>query len=623
MCAQELLTLGKNCKFQIQNLQNFGKTKPRIFIVPSPVSLPSSLASASGPGCIPNLDGNWSESSDSGAESDSENISVCSNRDLTEKDRVSKHISVPKSTVEGSCPVAVSKAHNSSKKCKKVKKTSSNKSLKASDEKLMEGEFPPHKNTLTKCSEAGHLSGASQTLSDANSIVSENKTSIYGSSQSKVCDNLAGVVRTMNVNPSLTTMAMSASSSTALTNVIAFPSNMSGGPPVAVSGLSSSGAGGQLVAVPGMNLAHPPVFVLSGGGAFPAQLSAPNQQGNLIVAGNFAGPMALIPGSVSGKPPFPGMPISLQNSGGVKVSLGQQPGMVALAPSQIGLGTAPPPPPTQPAQTSGKIQPTPPIKNRENSPIVIPDERTKEMRIEPKIQEDGTVLWPCNVCAKICPSESDLKIHKKRHKIDEALICPYCQRSYVDQHRYKVHVRFHTGETPFHCDICGKGFRDDRKMKLHMARHNSGLSHKCHLCPRSFEGPKALEKHLNAHATGRYVAPKVIQKSDGTTAMALPDDKNRDEPPVSTLTGSSIMPDHPVVEVMPPVQEIVEPVVMNAPSPVVLTPPDITRLPEGLSFDLKSEGSREDDSVSACSSMISLTMEDIHQYNVAQTEHRR
>ena len=105
--------------------------------------------------------------------------------------------------------------------------------------------------------------------------------------------------------------------------------------------------------------------------------------------------------------------------------------------------------------------------------------------------------------------------------------------------------------------------------------------------------------------------------------MALPDDKNRDEPPVSTLTGSSIMPDHPVVEVMPPVQEIVEPVVMNAPSPVVLTPPDITRLPEGFSFDLKSEGSREDDSVSACSSMISLTMEDIHQYNVAQTEHRR
>ena len=62
-----------------------------------------------------------------------------------------------------------------------------------------------------------------------------------------------------------------------------------------------------------------------------------------------------------------------------------------------------------------------------------------------------------------------------------------------------------------------------------MARHNSGLSHKCHLCPRSFEVPKALEKHLKAHAMGRYVAPKVIKRQDGTVAMALPDDPNQNK----------------------------------------------------------------------------------------------
>ena len=148
-------------------------------------------------------------------------------------------------------------------------------------------------------------------------------------------------------------------------------------------------------------------------------------------------------------------------------------------------------------------------------------------KVEPTYKEDGSLEWSCKVCFKVCATEHELAIHKKRHKIDKALVCPHCQRSYVDQHRYAVHVRIHTGETPYHCDLCGKGFRDDRKMKLHMARHNSGLSHKCHLCPRSFEGPKALEKHLKAHALGRYVAPKVIQRTDGTVAMALPDDPNQ------------------------------------------------------------------------------------------------
>ena len=58
---------------------------------------------------IPNLDGNWSESSDSGAESDSESLLM--NRDLTENNRVKKYISGFKSTVEGSCPSVVPRAY--------------------------------------------------------------------------------------------------------------------------------------------------------------------------------------------------------------------------------------------------------------------------------------------------------------------------------------------------------------------------------------------------------------------------------------------------------------------------------------------------------------------------------
>ena len=59
---------------------------------------------------------------------------------------------------------------------------------------------------------------------------------------------------------------------------------------------------------------------------------------------------------------------------------------------------------------------------------------------------------------KVCATEHKSAIHKKKHKIDDPLICPYCQRCYVDQHHYADHVKIHTGETPFHCDIYGKEF---------------------------------------------------------------------------------------------------------------------------------------------------------------------
>ena len=142
----------------------------------------------------------------------------------------------------------------------------------------------------------------------------------------------------------------------------------------------------------------------------------------------------------------------------------------------------------------------------------------------------------CNVCNKECPSENELALHKKRHKLDSPLICEYCNQTYTNRHRYEVHVRFHTGETPFKCHICGKGFRDDRKMRLHVARHDGSLPNKCDLCPRSFEGPKALEKHKEAHRMGRFVQPKVIMNADGSMAMALPTEAGAGGPGIGTST---------------------------------------------------------------------------------------
>lgn len=619
MCARELLTLGQNCDLRLQNFDSFEKDKNSRLLIDVPSHSSKSVLHPAGVGRIPNLDGNYSDSSDSSPESDSENFSVCMNRDLTEKDRVKKYISGSKSTVEGSCPSVVSKPYHilrSKLKCKKVKRN--DRLIKRSDESLMAGEVTPGANFLNSSvsisrplSESSGPDGqgmTGKTKSEQNSTLSEGITNpIYGivPSSVNVCDNTnknREGLNTMNV----TTLGVSLNS-TALTNVIAFPSSMSS-TPTSVCVTSS----GQFVAVAGMNLTHPPpMLVFSSGGAFPAQLNAGGAPGNIIL-GNFAGavPMALVAGGAS-KTLIQARPVSVQGTDVHKVpASAASGGLVTIAQSLTGGIVAQSiQAPVSMAQTVSSMSSITTIQSAgdDQPPKLVPEERLiqREPKVEPTIQEDGTVVWSCNVCAKICASESDLKIHKKRHKIDEALICPYCQRNYVDQHRYAVHVRIHTGETPFHCDLCGKGFRDDRKMKLHMARHNSGLSHKCHLCPRSFEGPKALEKHLNAHATGRYVAPKVIKKSDGTMAMALPEEKQKE----GEIILAAPAPDKP--------RELDR--AASVPSPVILADASqLARLTESLSFDLKSESSRDDDSISACSSMISLSMDEIYQYNVAQ-----
>ena len=357
--------------------------------------------------------------------------------------------------------------------------------------------------------------------------------------------------------------------------------------------------------------------------------------------------------------------INIQTSDVIKVPVALNGGGVVLAPAQPGLALphpvnggiitgALPAPLTLPALP----QPAPqtiinaPAPAPAPAPSPVMSELDKaEGKMEPTYNEDGSLEWKCKVCSKVCATEHELSIHKKRHKIDDPLVCPYCQRSYVDQHRYQVHVRTHTGETPFHCDLCGKGFRDDRKMKLHMARHNSGLSHKCHLCPRSFEGPKALEKHLKAHAMGRYVAPKVIQRQDGSLAMALPDDPNQSK----KVEGTGVLLDAPLKQAATDLFKAPEPVAAApiAPAPAtvqttvsspavtvmtLVTPPapEVINLasttsatsapiqpqpPVAVGENIVQQTSKEEAASPAPqdSGVISLSVDDLYQYSVAQT----
>ncbi len=183
----------------------------------------------------------------------------------------------------------------------------------------------------------------------------------------------------------------------------------------------------------------------------------------------------------------------------------------------------------------------------------------------------------CNICDKTFPSYQEMLLHRRRHKVTETLECPYCKREYTDRNRYEIHIRWHTGEKPFSCPICNKGFREKRKLKLHIRRHNSDLGHKCSLCPRSFEGKRSLAKHLLAHKNNTTVTPKVVKKTDGSVALAMPPDPTQKKP-YSSAVGEEAVVVTPVqiehnqlVDAIPP-----KTVVEEQQVPDQLEPPPIT-----------------------------------------------
>lgn len=681
MCAHELITLGQNCDFRMEPIapasngsNNQTLRNCKVVNIPNSVNTKLLIPNLSSQTRIPNLDGNYSdESSDTEQENEAAQTLVSRTARLyrnklldnrtdvkqkqsptsTHKSRNQRLIEKcrSKSTVEG---FSLSRPKS---KLKRKKRLKFKKVKKKKSEQKNSKESNSYLNIITAKSENIGLSVESDTkmteikdIENTNSLVSEgiacittNQSNLNVSSH----QNFVSLNNSLSYSNSVVTVTGGLPSSMAANVVsLATPQTMV----TSNMAMRPGGSQGQLVAVTG--IPNQQVLYMSGGQAFPAQVNTSGanagQSSNIILSASPM-PMAMMQGGVgvtatggmkttliSTNPTMSQVPYT-SHSVGVPVcvsagNLGQpsSAGYITIPQQSIGINHPLFPAGSVAVSSGGTvvtnvISSVPVVAGTSTSPLHVsmsgvgdlgppklspeivtlpPPVQSKDQKIEPIKNKDGTLVWVCNVCNKMMPSENELANHKKRHKIPEALICPYCNRSYIDKHRYAVHVRIHTGEMPYTCHVCNKKFRDDRKLKLHMARHTSGLSHKCHLCPRSFEGPKALEKHLQAHSLGRHVAPKIITNTDGSVTMGLPIDKNSQ----LDISGQSDMIEQPS---MAPRCTIPSPILDNA---------DLDKIVEKLSFDMKSttDESKDDDSVSASSSMISLSMDDVYQYNMPQ-----
>ncbi|KAJ0181443.1 hypothetical protein K1T71_003528 [Dendrolimus kikuchii] len=127
---------------------------------------------------------------------------------------------------------------------------------------------------------------------------------------------------------------------------------------------------------------------------------------------------------------------------------------------------------------------------------------------------DGT--HTCNMCGKICHSETSLKHHIIWHNSKGLLYgarheCHICKLHFTNKKRMEIHVRKHYEDEngPFKCTICGVGYTDENYFKRHVKGHNfDHQSHKdriarlrkdkvkCPICPRFFADMVKLIRHL-------------------------------------------------------------------------------------------------------------------------------
>ena len=100
---------------------------------------------------------------------------------------------------------------------------------------------------------------------------------------------------------------------------------------------------------------------------------------------------------------------------------------------------------------------------------------------------------------------------KKRHKAKSYFVCsvPECKEKFSCAENLETHMKLHQVIKPFTCNVCGKVCRTESRLSIHQARHaNDGEKCKCDICERSFSSRSALKKHkLRIHRPLPHICP--------------------------------------------------------------------------------------------------------------------
>ena len=150
----------------------------------------------------------------------------------------------------------------------------------------------------------------------------------------------------------------------------------------------------------------------------------------------------------------------------------------------------------------------------------------------PKEKKD----WICKFCSKQFPRNNSLRRHEREAclsrpdykpkiskinqiktengsvKIENTMICQFCEKEFKTMFNLKRHERVHTNEKPFLCKHCGKSFRENKHMKLHENIHKGIQPFACNTCGKKFNEFRVLSDHQWTHTGEKLYSCKFCNK---------------------------------------------------------------------------------------------------------------
>ncbi|XP_059610171.1 zinc finger protein 26-like [Phlebotomus argentipes] len=115
-------------------------------------------------------------------------------------------------------------------------------------------------------------------------------------------------------------------------------------------------------------------------------------------------------------------------------------------------------------------------------------------------------IFRCTICSHTCKTNTNLKLHMKKHSEDRPYQCAKCSKKYkymcsLRSHLLMVHDK--NKQRTEVCKICGKGFYMKERLKTHIRdRHTSDVSrYPCQVCGRTYSTKAGVAVHMQKHDT--------------------------------------------------------------------------------------------------------------------------